>query len=395
VDKYEANSNFEFLETMDKRDYYEVLGVGKSASADDIKRAYRRMALKYHPDKNPGDKSAEAKFKECAEAYEVLGDPEKRRQYDQFGHEGLRGMGMRDFSHMRWQDIGSIFEDIFGFDDFLGDIFGARGTRTARAGPARGYDLETSVELTLNDIAAGVEKTIEFTRQDLCADCGGTGSARGSAPGRCPSCGGTGHIARGGGFFQMVSTCRQCGGTGQVITNPCKTCKGTARVPKKRIVNIKIPPGVHEGQGVRVANEGEPGRDGGPRGDLYCYVRIKTHEFLQRDGNDLVIIVPISFTQAALGATIDVPSLNGLQKLKIPPGTQYGSIFRIKGQGLPDLRTGRTGDELVQITTETPVKLNSKQEELLREFAKTENKSVSPKSASFFEKLKKHFGVDS
>jgi molecular chaperone DnaJ len=380
--------DFEFLQDiMAKRDYYEVLGVGKNASADEIKRAYRRMAMKYHPDKNPGDKKAEASFKECAEAYEVLSDTEKRQRYDQFGHEGLRGAGMHDFSRMNVEDIFSMF----GFDDFFSGIFGGRRRASRRAGPTRGYDLETTVELTLNDIAKGAEKTIEFTRQDICGECNGNGCAKGSQPGRCPTCGGSGQVARGGGFFQMVSTCRQCGGSGQVITNPCKKCKGTGRVPKKRIVNIKIPAGVHEGQGIRVAGEGEPGRDGGPKGDLYCYIRIKPHEFLQRDGNDLIAVVPISFTQAALGTTIDVPSLNGTRGLKIPPGTQYGSVFRIKGQGLPDIRTRRTGDELVQIIIETPMKLNAKQEEMLREFAKSENKSVSPKSARFFEKLKKHF----
>jgi molecular chaperone DnaJ len=378
---------------MAKRDYYEVLGVGKSASADEIKRAYRRMAMKYHPDKNPDNKEAEAKFKECAEAYEVLSDPEKRQRYDQFGHEGLRGIGMRDYSHMRWQDIGSIFEDIFGFDDFFSDIFGARGRRArGRAGPARGYDLETTVELTLDNVAKGTEKTIEFTRQDLCTECNGTGAAKGTSPSRCTGCGGSGRVARGGGFFQMVSTCSQCRGTGEIVTNPCKKCKGSGRVPKKRIVNIKIPPGVHEGQGIRVANEGEPGRSGGSRGDLYCYVRIKRHEFLRRDGNDLIATVPISFTQAALGTTIDVPNLDGPRGLKIPAGTQFGSVFRIKGQGLPDMRTRRVGDELVQITIETPTKLNTKQQELLREFAKTENKRVSPQSTKFFERLKKYFG---
>jgi len=373
---------------MAKRDYYEVLGVGKNASADDIKRSYRRMAMKYHPDKNPGDKKAEANFKECAEAYEVLSDAEKRRRYDQFGHDGLRGAGMHDFSRMNVEDIFSMF----GFEDFFSGIFGGRRRSSRRAGPTRGYDLETAVELTLNDIAKGAEKTIEFTRQDICGECNGNGCAKGSKPGRCPICGGRGQVARGGGFFQMVSTCRQCGGSGQVITNPCRKCKGTGRMPKKRIVNIKIPPGVHEGQGIRVASEGEPGKGGGPRGDLYCYVRIKRHEFLQRDGNNLIAVVPISFTQAALGTTVDVPSLNGTQGLKIPPGTQYGSVFRIKGQGLPDIRTRRTGDQLVQITIETPVKLNAKQEELLREFAKNENKSVSPQSKRFFEKLKKHLG---
>jgi len=377
---------------MAKRDYYEVLGVGKSASADDIKRAYRRMAMKYHPDKNPDDKEAETRFKECAEAYEVLSNPEKRQRYDQFGHDGLRGMGMRDYTHMRWQDIGSVFEDIFGFGDF-GDLFGMGGRRrTRRAGPTRGYDLETSVELMLGDIAKGAEKTIEFTRQDLCEECSGSGCAKGTTPGKCPGCNGSGQVSRGGGFFQMISSCPQCRGSGQIITNPCKKCKGTGRVPKKRIVSVKIPPGVHEGQGIRVGGEGEPGRAGGPRGDLYCYVRIRPHEFLQRNGNNLIAVVPVSFTQAALGATIDVPSLDGMKQLKIPPGTQYGSTFRIKGQGLPNMRTRRTGDELVQIIIETPTKLNAKQQEMLREFAKTENKKVSPKAKDFFEKLKKNFG---
>jgi len=376
---------------MAKRDYYEVLGVGKGASADEIKRAYRRMAMKYHPDKNPDDKQAEAKFKECAEAYEVLSDPNKRQRYDQFGHEGLRGSGMHDFSRMNVEDIFSMF----GFDDFFSGIFGGRSRRSSRrAGPARGYDLETTVELTLNDIAKGTEKTIEFTRQDSCVECSGSGCAKGSSPAKCPVCGGSGQVARGGGFFQMVSTCRQCGGSGQVITKPCKKCKGTGRVPKKRVVSVKIPLGVHEGQGIRVSGEGEPGRGGGPRGDLYCYVRVKPHEFLQRDGNDLVAIVPISFTLAALGTTIDVPSLDGTRRLKVPPGTQYGSIFRIKGQGLPDIRTHRTGDQLVQIIIETPAKLNSEQEKLLTEFAKTENKKVYPKSQGFFDKLKKHLGTN-
>lgn len=375
---------------MAKQDYYQVLGVEKTASPEEIKRAYRRMAIKYHPDKNPGNKEAEAKFKECAEAYEVLSDPEKRKQYDQYGHEGLRGTGMHDFSRMNVEDIFSMF----GFEDFFGSVFGGGGGRRGgrRGGPARGYDLETGVELTLNEVAHGTEKTIEFTRQDRCPTCNGSGAAPGTQPTRCPMCGGTGQVAKGGGFFQMVSTCPQCQGTGQIVKNPCPTCRGSGRVPKKRTVTIRIPAGVHEGQGIRVSGEGEPGRDGGPNGDLYVYVRVRPHEFLERDGNDLVAIVPISVTQAALGATIDVPALEGTRQLKIPPGTQYGSIFRIRGQGLPDVRTGRSGDELVQVTIETPTNLNARQEELLREFAQTENKNVSPKSQSFFERLKRHLG---
>jgi molecular chaperone DnaJ len=376
---------------MAKQDYYQVLGVDKGASADDIKRSYRRKAMKYHPDKNPGDKEAEARFKECAEAYEVLSDNEKRQRYDQFGHEGLRGAGMHDFSHMNVDDIFSMF----GFDDFLGSMFGGSGRRRGsgrRGGAARGYDLETGVELTLNEIAQGAEKTIEFTRQDACPKCKGSGAAKGSKPVNCPTCGGSGQVARGGGFFQMVSTCPQCKGAGQVISSPCAGCKGSGRVPRKRTVSIKIPAGVHEGQGIRVAGEGEPGQAGGPNGDLYCYVKVKAHDFLQRDGSDLVAIVPISFTQATLGATIDVPSLDGTQRLKIPSGTQYGNVFRIKGQGLPDIRSKRVGDQLVQVTIETPAKLNAEQEAILREFAKAENRSVSPKSQSFFDKLKKQFG---
>ncbi len=376
---------------MAKRDYYEVLGVPKKASPDDIKRAYRRLAIKYHPDKNPGDKDAEAKFKECAEAYEVLSDTDKRQRYERFGHEGLRGAGMHDFSRMNVDDIFSMF----GLDDLFGGFFGRQGRRTSRrAGPSRGYDLETTVELSLEEIAKGTEKTIEFTRQDLCSDCAGGGSAGGKAPARCPVCNGSGQVARAGlgGFFQMVSTCSNCRGTGAVVTDPCKKCRGTGRIPKKRTVSIKVPAGVHAGQGIRVAREGEPGQRGGSRGDLYCYVRVKPHPFLERSGNDLVTAVPVSFTQATLGATVKVPSLNGPRDLKIPPGTQPGDVFRIKGQGLPDLRYKRSGDELVQVIVEIPRKLNGRQKELLKEFAESENKSILPQTSGFFEKLKKYFG---
>lgn len=380
---------------MAKRDYYEVLGTNKNASPDDIKRAYRRMAMKYHPDKNPNNPEAEVKFKECAEAYEVLSDAEKRRRYDQFGYDGLRGMGMRDYSHMKWQDVGSIFEDIFGG---FGDIFGMGAQRgSTRTGPARGYDLETSVGLTLNDISDGTEKTIEFTRQDTCSGCGGTRSAKGRPPSRCPTCGGNGQVAQAGlgGLFQMVSTCPKCRGAGHIITSPCKKCRGTGMVPKKRTVTVKIPAGVHEGQGIRVNSEGEPGRNGGPRGDLYCYVRVKAHPFLMRDGNDLVCTVPVSFTEASLGAMVEVPTLNGTRQLSIPASTQHGSIFRIKGQGLPDLRSARRGDELVRIAIEIPRNLNSSQKKLLRAFAETEDKKNLPESRGFFDKLRKHFGNNS
>ena len=375
---------------MTKRDYYEVLGVGKNASADGIKKAYRRLAMKYHPDKNPGDKKAEEKFKECAEAYEVLSNPEKKQRYDQFGHDGLRGSGMHDYSHMNVQDIGDMFGDIFG--DFFGGSR-SRGRRAQPNAPQRGYDLETTVSLTLNDIAGGTEKDIDFTRQDTCTDCSGSGCEKGKTPDRCGICGGTGQVQKAGlgGFFQMVSTCSHCQGAGKVITHPCRKCRGTGQVPKKRKVSIKIPAGVHEGQGIRVAGEGEPGRNNGPRGDLYCYVRIQAHPFLIRDGSNLIATVPIGFTQAALGAVIEVPSLDGTKQLKVPAGTQHGNVFRIKGEGLPDLRTRRQGDELVQVTVEIPKNLTGKQKKLLKDFAETEDKRVLPESKGFFEKLKKYF----
>lgn len=382
---------------MAKRDYYEVLGVDKTAGEDELKRAYRRLAIKYHPDKNPGDKEAEEKFKECAEAYEVLSDKEKRARYDQFGHEGLRGAGMHDYSHMNVQDISSMFEEIFGgFGGGIGDMFGFGGSRKQRAsrsGPMRGYDLETSVLLTLEEIETGAEKTIEFTRQDNCADCKGKGTAKGKEPSKCPACGGSGQVSKNGmgGFFQMVSTCQTCRGAGKVITDPCQKCRGTGKIPKKRVITVKIPAGVHEGQGIRVANEGEPGSNGGPRGDLYCYVQIKKHPFLQRDGNSIVAAVPISFCQATLGATIEVPSLHGMKSLKIPAGTQHGDVFRIKGQGLPDIRTHSKGDELVQVFVEIPKKLSSEQEELLRKYAEKEDINVSPKRKSFLHKVKEYF----
>lgn len=376
---------------MAKRDYYEVLGVNRNASEDDIKRAYRRLAIKYHPDKNPGDKEAEAKFKECAEAYEVLSDSEKRKRYDQFGHDGLRGFGVHDYSHMNVNDIGDIFGDMFG--DIFGDIFGRRSSRRGRQGPARGYDLETVVELSMEDVARGAEKTIEFTRQDTCGECRGTGVAKGKQPSRCSTCGGSGQVQRAGlgGFFQMVSTCPQCRGTGQVITDPCKKCRGAGQVPKKRKLSVKIPAGVHEGQGIRVTGEGEPGKMGGPRGDLYCYVRIKAHPFLMRDGANLIVTVPLSFSQLALGATIDVPTLEGTRQLKIPSGSQHGSILRVRGQGLPEVRTGQQGDLLVKLSVAIPKKLSARQEELLREYAKTEEVDVNPESKSFFDKIREHF----
>ncbi|MGE5608639.1 MAG: molecular chaperone DnaJ [Bacillota bacterium] len=371
-----------------KRDYYEVLGVSRQADADEIKRAYRKLAMKYHPDRADGDKAeAEAKFKECAEAYEVLADPEKRQRYDQLGHAGVSGR--HDFSHMDVSDIFSMFDDIFGgLGGFGGFGGGRRGGRASHA--QRGFDLETQVELTLQEVATGTEKTIEFERQDQCETCGGTGAKPGSSPIVCPQCGGQGRVAQQGfgGMFRMVTTCPNCRGRGSVVREYCPACGGTGRQMRKRVVRIHIPPGVHEGQAVRVAGEGEPGSDGGPSGDLHCYIAVKPHALFSRHNNDLVCQIPVSFTQAALGAKIEVPTLTGKDELEVPAGSQHGEVFKLKGKGLPDLRSKRTGDELVQILVEIPRKLTEKQRQLLREFASTEDAAVMPQRKSFLEKLR-------
>jgi molecular chaperone DnaJ len=368
-----------------KRDYYEVLGVAKTANGDEIKRAYRRLAMKYHPDRINGDKTeAELKFKECSEAYEVLGDDNKRKRYDQFGFQGVTGQ--HDFSHMDVTDIFSMFDEIFG-----GAFGGARGqTRGRQRGPARGYDLETRVELTLAEVAGGADKTLEFERQDRCETCAGTGAKQGTHPVTCVQCGGQGRVAQQGfgGMFRMVVACPNCQGRGTVVRDHCPTCAGTGRQLRKRAVVVKIPAGVHDGQAVRVTGEGEPGDAGAPSGDLHVYITVKEHPIFSRHNNDLVCQVPISFTEAALGATIDVPTLKGSEPLEIPAGTQYGEVFKLKGKGLPDVRSYRTGDELVQIVIQVPRKLNDRQRTLLRELAAGEDARVKQERKGFLDKLK-------
>jgi molecular chaperone DnaJ len=367
-----------------KRDYYEILGVSRTASADEIKRSYRRLAMKFHPDRNNGGgkPEAEAKFKECSEAYEVLSDDAKRQRYDQFGHAGVSAA--HDYSHMETADIFSMFEDIFGG--------GGRG-RTATRGAGRGFDLETQVELTLADVATGIEKTIEFEKQDVCEQCKGSGSKPGSSPIVCVQCGGQGRIAQQGfgGMFRMVTTCPNCRGRGTVIRDHCTTCGGTGRNLRKRVVTVKIPAGVHEGQAVRIVGEGEAGENGARPGDLHCYITVRAHPIFTRHNNDLVCQIPISFTQAALGAQIDVPTLTGSDKLDIPPGSQHGEVFKLRNRGLPDIRAHRTGDEIVQILVEIPRKLNERQRELLREFSTTEDDKVMPQRKGFMDKLKEVF----
>jgi len=369
-----------------KRDYYEVLGVDRSAGPAEIKRAYRKGALKYHPDNFKGDKAeGEAKFKELAESYEVLSAPDRRQLYDRYGHEGLRGAGVHDFSNMGFGDIFSMFEDIFGG-------MGGMGGRTSRAD--HGYDLETQVELTLEQVATGLDETLEFERMDFCDTCGGSGAKPGTTADKCGSCGGYGKVQQQvSGFFGVsirVTVCPRCKGKGVIVKEPCPDCGGSGRRRKKRVLTVRIPPGIRDGQVIRIRNEGEPGTAGG-RGDLHCYVQVKPHPLLIRREDDLYCQVPILFTQAALGGMVEVPTLAGPEQVEISAGSQTGDIILLKRRGLPNGRTARPGNQHVQIFVEVPRKLAKKQRELLTEYAKTEGNHVSEERKSFIDKLKEYF----
>lgn len=370
----------------EKRDYYEVLGVDRNASPEEIKRAYRRAALKYHPDRNKSPE-AEERFKEAAEAYEVLSDPEKRQRYDRFGHAGLAGVGLHDFSGMGIDDIFSVFSDLFG------EAFGGGRTRGRTRG-GRGVDIQAVIEVDLKDVATGVEKTLRFERADYCDRCGGQGTEPGTRRRTCHTCGGYGQVERQAsvGFFvtRTVTDCPTCHGRGDLAERPCRRCGGTGQAMKERVLSVKVPAGIHDGQMIRIRGEGEPGPGGGGRGDLRCIVRIRPSKFFQRDGDDLICVLPISFTQAALGAQVDVPTLTGTAPLRIPPGTQHGTVLRLPGKGLPNIRTGRVGDEVVHVVVEIPKKLSRAQEELLRQFAATEDKNVLPETKGFFERVKEY-----
>ncbi|HAA37634.1 MAG TPA: molecular chaperone DnaJ [Firmicutes bacterium] len=381
---------------MAKRDYYEVLGVSRDASTEEIKKAYRKLARKYHPDVNRDDKDAEKKFKEVKEAYDVLSDPQRRAQYDQFGHAaetggfgtgGVGGVGQGDFSGF------GGFEDIF--DSFFGGFGGATQTRRS-AGPQRGNDLRYDLEITLEQAALGLETTINVPRAESCDSCGGSGAKPGTKPETCSHCHGTGQqqVARNTAFgrFVSVQTCQACGGTGTVIKERCPDCHGSGRVQRERKIEIKIPPGVETGSRLRVANEGEAGLRGGPPGDLYIVVHVRPHKLFVRQGNDIIIEVPISFTQATLGTELEVPTLTGKARVKIPAGTQTGTTFRLRGKGIPHLRGYGQGDQHVKVVVKIPKKISNKQKELLREFARLAGEDVAGEDKSFLHKMKDAFG---
>ena len=376
------------------RDYYEILGVDRGSSEDEIRAAYRRLAHKYHPDKTGGDKAAEDKLKEINEAYDVLKNKEKRARYDQFGAAGAGAGFGGGFSGGCGGGGASPFDDIF--DAFFGRVVrGARLAAPARGrGPqsaTRGDDLEYPLRITLREAAFGVSKNIAFRRHENCSDCGGSGAAKGSSQDNCPQCGGAGQVRMSQGFFSITRTCPRCQGSGRIIKDPCRTCGGAGLTVNQRELSVKIPPGVDTGSRLRMTGEGEAGRNGGPRGDLYVFIEVQEDSIFVREGNDLHCEVPISFPQAILGASIKVPTLNGEADLKVPAGTQSGTVFRLRGQGVPDVRGYHTGDILVTAHVETPTKLSKEQKELIRQFDELSSTTTYPLHVRFLEKIKKAF----
>ena len=368
-----------------KRDYYEVLGVARGASEDDIKKAYRKLALQYHPDRNPGDKGAEDRFKEASEAYQVLCDAERRSQYDRFGHAAFdqnAGFGGFDFGAGGFEDI---------FSDIFGDIFGGgRGRGRTRA--RRGEDLRYELEIAFEEAVFGTDKVISVPRLAQCEACDGNGTKDGAARANCSACRGTGQVRFQQGFFTIAKTCGQCGGHGTVVKDPCRTCSGSGAVQKTQSLNVRIPGGVDTDSRLKLRGEGDPGQKGGPAGDLYVVLRVLDHPLFRRQQNDVVCEVPISFPQAALGAEIEVPTLDGKLRMKIAAGTQSGAVFRLKGKGAPSLRGGSRGDQLVRVTVETPRKMTARQRELLEEFARSCGDEINPISKGFLDKVKEMFG---
>jgi len=370
---------------MAKRDYYEVLGVAKDVSAAELKKAYRRVAMKFHPDRNPDDPSAEEKFKEANEAYEVLSDEQKRSVYDRHGHAGVdqqSGMGGGGSAN---------FSDIFG--DVFGDIFGGSGGGRGRGGPARGSDLRYNLDLSLEEAVKGTSVQIKIPTLVGCKPCSGTGAKAGSKPMTCGTCAGHGQVRMQQGFFSVQQTCPTCRGRGTLISDPCKSCHGQGRVEETKTLSVKVPSGVDTGDRIRLTGEGEAGPDGGPSGDLYVQVSVRKHDIFQRDGADLYCEVPIDFVDAALGGELEVPTLDGRVKLKVPAETQTGKLFKLRGKGVTPVRGGAVGDLLCRVVVETPVSLTSKQKDLLKEFQATmKGGKYSPKQSSWFDGVKKFFG---
>jgi len=368
----------------DKRDYYQILGVDRSATEAQLSEAYRKLALKYHPDRNPGEEEAVIRFKEAAEAFEVLSNPEKRARYDRYGHAGLEGPGG---GAPQFHDVADIFEafgDLFGF----GDIFGGprRGRRVRR-----GADIRCQITLDLLEAAHGTTKTVSFRRHQPCQTCGGSGAKPGTKPEACPYCGGQGRVRQSTGFFSMTTTCPSCHGSGAVIRKPCSSCGGTGFVPKPVTRKVNVPAGVDDQMQLRLQGEGEPNPNGGPPGDCYCFITVTPHPLFQRHGQDVICQVPISYSQAALGATIEVPTLDGRTDLQIPFGTQTGEVFKLTGRGMPNPRYRSRGDLLVQVHVEVPKKLTAEHKGILRKLAELEQRNVTPARKSFFEKLKEYF----
>jgi molecular chaperone DnaJ len=372
---------------MAKRDYYETLGVGRNANEQDLKSAFRRLAKEHHPDRNPDDKASEQKFKELNEAYEILKDPQRRAAYDRFGHAAFEGG--RGGQHGFGPDFASSMSDIF--DDLFGEFMGGRRGRSG-SGRERGADLRYNLEITLVEAYAGKTAQIRVPASVSCETCSGSGAKAGTKPKPCPTCGGHGKVRASQGFFTIERTCPNCHGRGDVIDDPCVNCSGTGRVTKERTLSVNIPAGVEDGTRIRLANEGEAGLRGGPSGDLYIFLSVKPHDFFQRDGADIFCKVPISMTTAALGGQIEVPTVEGeMTRVKVPEGSESGKQFRLKGKGMPVLRSKLTGDMYIQVDVETPKNLTRKQRELLEEFERLSHKGTSPESAGFFARVKDFF----
>ena len=374
---------------MAKRDFYETLGVAKNASEEEIKKSYRKLAMKYHPDRNPDSKESEEKFKEVKEAYEMLTNPEKREAYDRYGHAGVDpNMG----GGGGFGGGAGGFADSFG--DIFGDIFGGGGGRSRNAGPQvyRGADLRYNLEITLEQAAHGFDTTIRVPSWDKCDTCHGSGAKPGTQPVTCTTCAGHGQVRMQQGFFSIQQTCPKCHGSGKVIPEPCTTCAGAGRIKRNKTLEVKIPVGIDNGMRIRSSGNGEPGTNGGPAGDLYVEIHIKPHAVFQREGDDLHCEMPISFTKAALGGDIEVPTLNGKVSFTIPEGTQSGKTFRLKGKGMSVLRSRETGDLYIQVVVETPQKLTARQRELLVEFERESSGATHPEAAGFFGRVKDFLG---